>query len=57
MEELRIEIWDILFRAKEPKTIGQLAQLTGRDEDSIRAAVDHEWFTITRDVVTISQSG
>lgn len=55
MDELRIEIWDLLFRANQPKTIRELAELTDQRIETIRAAVDHEWFTIIQDIVTISR--
>ena len=56
MDELRIEIWDLLFRANEPKSIGEIAESTNQEIETIRAAVDHEWFTIIQDLVTISRS-
>jgi hypothetical protein len=54
MDELRIEIWDILFRAKESKSIPEIAELTNQTIEAIQAAVDHEWFTVTEDLVSIS---
>lgn len=54
MDELRIQIWDLLFRAREPKSIDAIADSTDQDTKTILAAVDHEWFTVNQDCVTIS---
>jgi hypothetical protein len=55
MDELRVEIWDLLYRAEEPKSIGDIAECTGQDEAAIREAVEHEWFTTKEALVSISQ--
>ncbi len=55
MDELRIEIWDLLYRAQEPRSIPEIAVLVDRETADVRAAVDHEWFTIVNDVVSISR--
>ena len=57
MDELRIEIWDLLYRAKEPKSIDEIAQLTGQETESVRAAVQCDWFTVEQDQVTIARGG
>ncbi len=54
MDELRIEIWDLLYRAKEPKSITEIVEILDQDDATIREAIDHEWFTIVDDVVNIS---
>ena len=54
MDELRVKIWDYLYRSGEPKSISQIAEFIEQEADTIRAAVDHEWFTIIDAVVTIS---
>jgi hypothetical protein len=54
MDELRVEIWDYLYRAKEPKSVSEIAESIKQEADTIRVAVDHEWFTIIDAVVTIS---
>jgi predicted transcriptional regulator len=55
MDELRIEIWDFLYRAAEPKSIDEIAERIDRDGMTIREAVDHEWFQINDSMVTISR--
>lgn len=55
MDELRIEVWDLLFRADQSKTITEIAESVGRDDDTIRDAVEHEWFTVDDSYVTISR--
>ena len=54
MEKLRIQIWDLLFHEKGPKSIAAIAKSTDQDIETIHAAVDHEWFSINQDLVTIS---
>lgn len=54
MEELRIQIWDLLYHAQVPKSIDAIAQSTDQDIETICAAVEHEWFTVDGDLVTIS---
>ena len=54
MEELRIVIWDLLFHAKEPKTIEDIAEALNQDIEAVRIAVNHEWFLMVRDLVSIS---
>lgn len=57
MDELRVEIWDLLFRAGESKPIPEIAEVTNQAIETIRLAVDHEWFTVAQGVVSISQTG
>ncbi len=54
MDELRIQIWDLLYHAQVPQTIGEIAESTDQDVETICAAVEHEWFTVDGDPVTIS---
>ena len=54
MEELRTQIWDLLFRAKASKSIQEIGQLLNQELETIRVAVDHEWFLIDNDLVSIS---
>lgn len=54
MDELRIQIWDLLFRAKAPKSIPELAESTEQEKETVREAVDHDWFTVNQDLVAIS---
>ena len=54
MDELRIEIWDLIFLANTPKQIDEIAELTNQQIETVRAAVDHEWFNNIQGTVTIS---
>ena len=56
MEELRIEIWDLLFRSGHPVSIDGIAQQIEKEADTVRQAVDHEWFTTADNRVAISQT-
>ena len=54
MDELRIQIWDLLYHAQGPQSIGAIAKSTDQDVETICAAVEHEWFTVEGDLVKIS---
>ena len=54
MDELRIEIWDLLYHAQGPQSIGAIAESTEQDVETICVAVEHEWFTVDGDLVAIS---
>ena len=56
IEELRDGIWDYLFQEKSAKTIDEIATLASEEPEAVRAAVDHEWFSVERDQVTIAYS-
>ena len=56
MGELRSEIWDYLYRTGQPQSVSSIAGHLRCDAESIRLAVDHEWFELTHDVVTIALS-
>jgi hypothetical protein len=55
-EELRDGIWDYLFQEKSAKTIDEIATLAELDATAVRAAVDHEWFAVVEDRVSIAYS-
>ena len=55
MDELRCEIWDYLYAASQPQSVDAIACHVGRDAQMIRAAVDHEWFEVTGDLVAIAE--
>jgi hypothetical protein len=55
-DELREIIWEQLFHAKASKSIDEVAALTGSDLADIRAAVNHEWFTVAGEQVSIAYS-
>ncbi len=54
MDELRIEIWDYLYRADGARAIDDITQAVGRDDGAIRSAVDHQWFEVVGDMVRIA---
>lgn len=54
MDEFRIEIWDIVYRARGPKTIDELSRIVNQDSQTVRDAVDHDWFDVVEGMVTIA---
>jgi hypothetical protein len=56
IEELRDGIWDYLFSEKAARTIDEIAALADQDATAVRAAVEHEWFRVDQDRVTIAYS-
>jgi hypothetical protein len=54
IDELREIIWEHLFKAKATESIDQLAALTNQDPAMVSAAVNHEWFKINHDRVSIA---
>ena len=56
VDELRNTIWTYLYHAHEPRTLDELAAFTVRDRAAVVMAVDHEWFTISNDLVSIAYS-
>lgn len=57
IEELREDIWNYLFENKGAKTIEEISVLAAQDPTLIRAAVAHEWFSVTGDSVAIAYAG
>ena len=57
MDELRVEIWDFLYRGSAPKSVEEIAQNVDRDLDTVRMAVDHHWFDVVDDTVAIAKNG
>lgn len=53
-DELRDAIWEDLFKAKTARSINEIAARTACDVSDVRAAVDHEWFTVDDDRVSIA---
>ena len=53
-DELRDNIWDLLFRSKSAKSIDEIAALRQCDIEIVRAAVNHEWFTVSDNRVSIA---
>lgn len=54
IDDLRERIWEHLFRAKATKSIDEIAALTNCESQDVRAAVEHEWFAVTEDRVSIA---
>lgn len=54
MDELRNEIFDLLYRGEGSKSISEIAGQVNQDGDTVREAIDHDWFSITEDQVTIA---
>lgn len=57
MDDLRVEIWDFLYRAKTAMSVEDIAHNVDRDPEMVRLAVDHHWFDVVDDVVKIAQGG
>jgi hypothetical protein len=54
MDELRNEIWDYLFRADGSKSIDEIAISVNQDGETIVRAIDHDWFVVVDDRVSIA---
>jgi hypothetical protein len=55
-EDLRAVIWDEIFRSKGTKSIHEIATLTDQDASVVRSAVEHDWFMVTEDQVSIAMA-
>ncbi|MFK8113337.1 MAG: hypothetical protein AB8B91_14125 [Rubripirellula sp.] len=55
MDELRCEIFDFLYREKDAKSVDEIASSLGQESDAIEAAIQHEWFAIDDNKVSISK--
>jgi len=53
-DELRDSIWDYLFESKSTKSIDEIAALAQCDAAAVRTAVNHEWFAVSQDRVSIA---
>jgi len=56
MDELRDSIWDFLYHAGEPRSIDEIVVFLGSDRETVRTAVDHEWFSANAGVIGIAYS-
>jgi hypothetical protein len=54
IEELRAAIWDYLFKARDTKTIDEIAAVAERDAAAVRGAVEHQWFSVVDGRVSIA---
>lgn len=57
MDHLRCEIWDFLYRTNQPQSVETLARHTVSHAQVIRAAINHGWFDVMQDLVTIARNG
>lgn len=55
MDELRIEIFDFLYREKEAKSIEEIAGTLGQEVELVVEAIQHEWFSLDDAKVSISR--
>jgi hypothetical protein len=55
-EELRALIWDDLFGSRTSRSIDEIAARTDQDVTVIRAAVDHDWFRVSGNQVSIAMA-
>jgi hypothetical protein len=53
-DELRDAVWDNLFRIKSSKSIDEIATETNCSPYDVRHALNHEWFNIAGDTVSIA---
>lgn len=56
IDQLRNSIWDHLYQARSAKTIEEIATHAARDVTAVSAAINHEWFTVIQDRVSIAYS-
>jgi hypothetical protein len=54
IDELRDRIWDYLFKLKTTHSIDEIAALAECDVAAVRTAVNHEWFSVADDKVSIA---
>jgi hypothetical protein len=54
MDELRNLIWDYLYSTSRAQSVESIASQVAHDPQTIRAAIDHEWFEVTDDLVAIA---
>jgi hypothetical protein len=54
VDELRDTIWTYLYQADGARTLDEIAAFADRDRTTVCMAVDHEWFTISNDQVSIA---
>lgn len=55
-EELRAKIWDYLYQSHATRSIDDLATRTGHGPAAIREAVNHNWFHVADDRVSIAMA-
>ena len=53
MEHIRAEIWDFVYKTG-PQTANEIAAKLRLNEQMVKIAVDHEWFTREGETVAIA---
>jgi hypothetical protein len=56
-DELRVIIWDYLFKTRTSRTMDEVATFCGQELQNIAAAVEHEWFKVSANHVMIAYDG
>lgn len=56
-DTLRSEIWDYLSSVTGPRSVDEIAERLHNDQPTIRAAVNHDWFNVTGDLISIAYVG
>lgn len=54
IDDLRDRIWEYLFKTQTPHSIEEIAVLAECDVTAVRVAVNHEWFAVAEDRVSIA---
>jgi len=54
MDDLRIDIWDYIYRSVGSKSLDDIAGYAGCDRDTVMTAVNHEWFCLSGNNVAIA---
>jgi hypothetical protein len=54
IDDVRDQIWDHLFKTKAIHPLDEIVALVGRDSAIVRLAIDHEWFKVADDKVSIA---
>jgi hypothetical protein len=54
IDDVRDRIWDYLFKTKATHPLGDIAALVECDIPTVRTAVNHEWFRVAEDRVSIA---
>ena len=56
IDRLRDSIWKYLYESRSAKTVGEIAAQADCDIAAVRTAVNHEWFTVVEDRVSVAYS-
>ena len=54
IDDIRDRIWNYLFRTKSTHALDEIAAIVECDLAIVRTAVNHEWFRVAEDQVSIS---